>query len=36
MTSGEAVKYAGALDAFKDILAKEGAKSLFNGAGAFL
>lgn len=36
MTSGEAVKYAGTLDAFKDILAKEGAKSLFKGAGARL
>lgn len=34
MTSGEAVKYKGSLDAFKQIIAKEGAKSLFKGAGA--
>ncbi|MED6223003.1 ADP/ATP carrier protein aac3 [Stylosanthes scabra] len=34
MTSGEAVKYSGSLDAFKQIIAKEGAKSLFKGAGA--
>ncbi|KAG0568909.1 hypothetical protein KC19_6G051100 [Ceratodon purpureus] len=34
MTSGEAVKYNGSLDAFKQIIAKEGAKSLFKGAGA--
>ncbi|CAL8113813.1 unnamed protein product [Prunus armeniaca] len=32
MTSGEAVKYKSSLDAFKQIL-KEGAKSLFKGAG---
>lgn len=34
MTSGEAVKYNSSLDAFKQIVAKEGAKSLFKGAGA--
>lgn len=34
MTSGEAVKYSSSLDAFKQIVAKEGAKSLFKGAGA--
>ena len=34
MTSGEAVKYSGSVDAFKQIIAKEGAKSLFKGAGA--
>ncbi|KAL6589728.1 hypothetical protein ACP70R_050253 [Stipagrostis hirtigluma subsp. patula] len=34
MTSGEAVKYNGSLDAFKQIIAKEGPKSLFKGAGA--
>ncbi|VAI48773.1 unnamed protein product [Triticum turgidum subsp. durum] len=34
MTSGEAVKYKSSLDAFQQILAKEGAKSLFKGAGA--
>lgn len=34
MTSGEAVKYNGSLDAFKQIVAKEGVKSLFKGAGA--
>jgi len=34
MTSGEAVKYNSSLDAFKQIIAKEGAKSLFKGAGA--
>jgi solute carrier family 25 (adenine nucleotide translocator) protein 4/5/6/31 len=34
MTSGEAVKYKSSLDAFKQILANEGAKSLFKGAGA--
>ncbi|KAH8768943.1 ADP-ATP translocase [Diaporthe sp. PMI_573] len=34
MTSGEAVKYASSLDAFRQIVAKEGVKSLFKGAGA--
>lgn len=34
MTSGEAVKYKSSLDAFRQILQKEGAKSLFKGAGA--
>lgn len=34
MTSGEAVKYSGSLDCFKQIIAKEGTKSLFKGAGA--
>jgi len=34
MTSGEAVKYNGSLDAFRQIVAKEGTKSLFKGAGA--
>lgn len=34
MTSGEAVKYKNSLDAFSQILKKEGAKSLFKGAGA--
>lgn len=34
MTSGEAVKYKSSLDAFQQILKKEGAKSLFKGAGA--
>nr|AJZ73155.1 mitochondrial adenine nucleotide translocator [Prunus persica] len=34
MTSGEAVKYKSSLDAFKQILKNEGAKSLFKGAGA--
>jgi len=34
MTSGEAVKYKGSFDAFSQILAKEGVKSLFKGAGA--
>ncbi|KAF6158697.1 hypothetical protein GIB67_040211 [Kingdonia uniflora] len=34
MTSGEAVKYKSSLAAFKQILANEGAKSLFKGAGA--
>ncbi|KAF8780466.1 hypothetical protein HU200_001590 [Digitaria exilis] len=34
MTSGEAVKYNSSLDAFKQIVAKEGPKSLFKGAGA--
>ncbi|KAG6534829.1 hypothetical protein ZIOFF_008733 [Zingiber officinale] len=34
MTSGEAVKYKSSLDAFSQILKKEGPKSLFKGAGA--
>ncbi|GJY50003.1 ADP,ATP carrier protein, mitochondrial [Tanacetum coccineum] len=34
MTSGEAVKYKSSLDAFTQILKKEGARSLFKGAGA--
>ncbi|ROV97400.1 hypothetical protein VMCG_06925 [Cytospora schulzeri] len=34
MTSGQAVKYASSFDAFKQIVAKEGVKSLFKGAGA--
>ncbi|RDY09601.1 ADP,ATP carrier protein, mitochondrial [Mucuna pruriens] len=34
MTSGEAVKYKTSLDAFSQIVKKEGAKSLFKGAGA--
>ncbi|KAD3337231.1 hypothetical protein E3N88_32751 [Mikania micrantha] len=34
MTSGEAVKYKSSLDAFNQIVKKEGAKSLFKGAGA--
>lgn len=34
MTSGEAVKYKSSLDAFKQIIIKEGYKSLFKGAGA--
>ena len=34
MTSGEAVKYKSSLDAFNQIVAKEGTKSLFKGAGA--
>ncbi|KAF6157684.1 hypothetical protein GIB67_037257 [Kingdonia uniflora] len=34
MTSGEAVKYKSSLVAFKQILANEGAKSLFKDAGA--
>jgi len=34
MTSGEAVKYKSSLDAFGQILQKEGVKSLFKGAGA--
>ncbi|XP_073005232.1 ADP,ATP carrier protein 1, mitochondrial-like [Typha latifolia] len=34
MTSGEAVKYRNSLDAFQQILKKEGAKSLYKGAGA--
>ncbi|CAK8577036.1 unnamed protein product [Lathyrus sativus] len=34
MTSGEAVKYRSSLHAFQTIVAKEGTKSLFKGAGA--
>ncbi|GFP79035.1 ADP ATP carrier protein mitochondrial, partial [Phtheirospermum japonicum] len=34
MTSGEAVKYKSSIDAFSQIVKKEGAKSLFKGAGA--
>ncbi|RJE19378.1 ADP ATP carrier protein [Aspergillus sclerotialis] len=34
MTSGEAVKYSSSMDAFRQIIAKEGTKSLFKGAGA--
>ncbi|KAG7140495.1 ADP like protein [Verticillium longisporum] len=34
MTSGEAVHYSGAFDAGRQIIAKEGVKSLFKGAGA--
>ncbi|XP_059301325.1 ADP,ATP carrier protein 1, mitochondrial-like [Lycium ferocissimum] len=34
MTSGEAVKYKGSLDAFSQIIKREGIKSLFKGAGA--
>lgn len=34
MTSGEATKYASSAQAFKAIIAKEGTKSLFKGAGA--
>ncbi|KAL1639285.1 ADP/ATP carrier protein [Diplodia intermedia] len=34
MTSGEAVKYKSSLDAAKQIIANEGFKSLFKGAGA--
>ena len=34
MTSGEAVKYKSSMDAFQQIVAKEGVKSLFKGAGA--
>jgi len=34
MTSGEAVKYRSSLHAFQEIIAKEGTKSLFKGAGA--
>ncbi|CAO3636012.1 unnamed protein product [Cunninghamella blakesleeana] len=33
MTSGEAVKYESSLAAFKEIIAKEGVKSLYKGAG---
>jgi len=34
MTSGEAVKYKGSIDAFQQIVAREGVRSLFKGAGA--
>lgn len=34
MTSGQAVKYKSSWDAFKTILAQEGVRSLFKGAGA--
>jgi len=34
MTSGEAVKYKSSFDAFSQIVAKEGVRSLFKGAGA--
>jgi solute carrier family 25 (adenine nucleotide translocator) protein 4/5/6/31 len=34
MTSGQAVKYKSSLDAFNQIVAKEGTRSLFKGAGA--
>lgn len=34
MTSGQAVKYNGAFDAFRQIVAAEGIKSLFKGCGA--
>jgi len=34
MTSGEAVKYKSSIDAARQIIAKEGFKSLFKGAGA--
>ncbi|ODV92767.1 hypothetical protein CANCADRAFT_56341 [Tortispora caseinolytica NRRL Y-17796] len=34
MTSGEAVKYKSSLDAFSKIVAAEGVRSLFKGAGA--
>eukprot|EP00246_Nothoceros_aenigmaticus_P015166 TRINITY_DN616_c0_g2_i1.p1 TRINITY_DN616_c0_g2~~TRINITY_DN616_c0_g2_i1.p1 ORF type:complete len:402 (+),score=41.49 TRINITY_DN616_c0_g2_i1:26-1207(+) len=34
MTVGEAVKYNSSMDAFRQIIAKEGTKSLFKGAGA--
>jgi len=34
MTSGQAVKYNGSMDCFKQILKNEGASSLFKGAGA--
>jgi len=34
MTSGEAVKYKSSMHAFQEIVAKEGYKSLFKGAGA--
>lgn len=34
MTSGEAVKYKGSVDAFRQIIKNEGMRSLFKGAGA--
>ncbi|KAG9326607.1 hypothetical protein KVV02_006118 [Mortierella alpina] len=34
MTSGEAVKYKSSMDAFQQIIRKEGYRSLFKGAGA--
>ena len=34
MTSGEAVKYNGSMDAARKIFAAEGFKSFFKGAGA--
>ena len=34
MTSGEAVKYSSSFAAFQQIVANEGVKSLFKGAGA--
>jgi solute carrier family 25 (adenine nucleotide translocator) protein 4/5/6/31 len=34
MTSGQAVKYKSSMDAFGQIVAKEGMASLFKGAGA--
>jgi solute carrier family 25 (mitochondrial adenine nucleotide translocator), member 4/5/6/31 len=34
MTSGEAVKYSSSFQAFNQIVANEGVKSLFKGAGA--
>jgi solute carrier family 25 (adenine nucleotide translocator) protein 4/5/6/31 len=34
MTSGEAVKYKNSFDAGRQIIAKDGVKALFNGAGA--
>lgn len=34
MTSGEAVKYSSSFQAFSKIIAQEGVKSLFKGAGA--
>eukprot|EP00850_Spirogloea_muscicola_P006412 SM000030S11421 [mRNA] locus=s30:629839:632054:+ [translate_table: standard] len=34
MTSGQAVKYKSSVDAFSQIMAKEGVSSLFKGAGA--
>lgn len=34
MTSGEAVKYKGTMDAARQIIAAEGVRSLFKGAGA--
>ena len=34
MTSGEAVKYSSSFQAFSQIIANEGFRSLFKGAGA--